>query len=91
MSWLGALNFLVLQWLGIRLARITWFAEPFDNIEAAQRALRGGIGSDRRVVTRYAVLRWIWPLTGWWNEYRWITQRPFTVHGEELSIHDDRS
>ncbi len=79
MTWLGVLNFVVLQWFGVRLCRITWFEEPFQDLHAAQRALRDGIGGERMQSTRYAMLRWIWPLTGWWNEYRWIAHRGFKV------------
>ena len=24
--------------------------------------------------TRWRLLRWVWPLTGWWSDYRWIKQ-----------------
>lgn len=54
MTWLAALNFLVLQWFGLRLGRIV------------------DIATQRTVGWR--VLRWVWPLTGWWTPYRWIAR-----------------
>lgn len=53
---LFALNFLVLQWFGIRLARI---------VELRRRPVTVG----------WLVVRWLWPLTGWWSDYRWISRR----------------
>lgn len=50
MTWLGFLNFLVLQWFGIRLARL--------------------VENDRQV--GWKLIKWIVPLTGWWNNYRYI-------------------
>jgi len=67
MSPLGLLNFLVLQWFGVRLARITC-----PNCER----LRTHVWSYRCPEhARATVLRWIWPLTGWWSDYRWIAKR----------------
>lgn len=72
------LNFLVLQWLGVRLTRVT---VPGVLRCRALRDFRGGefVTADYVEVLgplrRYAVLRWIWPLTGWWSEYRWIGRR----------------
>lgn len=61
MTWLGLLNFVVLQWFGVRLARVfqrdVWTA-----------------GSPR-VFVGFRLLRWIVPLT-WWSNYRWIARRP---------------
>jgi hypothetical protein len=53
-TWLLVLNFLLLQWLGLRLARVT------DNVTGTR------VG--------WTVLRWTWPLTGWWSPYRWIVR-----------------
>lgn len=64
MTWLGILNFALFQWFGVRLARV---------IERRREADR------QLVLVRWAVLRWIWPLTGWWSAYRWITRRPIRV------------
>lgn len=24
---------------------------------------------------RWKIMRWVWPLTGWWSDYRWIARR----------------
>ena len=56
------LNFLVLQWFGVRLASVR------------QRVL---FGTDPRCFrhVRWILLRWVWPLTGWWSGYRRIARR----------------
>lgn len=80
MTWLGVLNFLVLQWFGVRVAR---------RYENRQRNLRlhhvsmlsdGSFGAGytcnvERVFVGYRLLRWVWPLTGWWSDVRWIARR----------------
>lgn len=70
MTGLGLLNFLV-QWFGVRLQA------EFDR--AALRGPRGrwwsaNAPSHGRV--SWSLLRWVWPLTGWWSPYRWIARRP---------------
>lgn len=56
---LGLLNFFVLQWFGVRLVNVR------------QRVLFGdGPACFKHV--RWSLSRWIWPLTGWWSDYRWI-------------------
>lgn len=67
MTPLGLLNFLVLQWFGVRLASVR------------QRVLFGDHPSCFRHV-RWTTLRWIWPLTGWWGNYRWISRRGVGRH-----------
>lgn len=62
MSALWLLNFLVLQWSGVRLVRIR------------QRVLFGNAPACFRNAD-WAWLRWVWPLTGWWSPYRWIAKR----------------
>lgn len=61
---LGLLNFLVLQWFGVRLGRKTLRGRSSNGdtttIESEQR---------------WVVARWIWPLTGWWSKYRYIRRR----------------
>lgn len=59
MTPLFLLNFLVLQWFGVRLKKTEYRA----------LALR------RPVRVEWRLLRWIWPLTGWISEYRWIGRR----------------
>lgn len=69
LTWLGVLNFVVLQWFGVRLARTIWREE----------VPRYCYGSTTMVYTTdiferrgWRLLRWIVPLTGWWSDYRWI-------------------
>ena len=50
LSWVGWLNFILLQWVGIRLAYVV----------------------DGRRITRWYLLRWIVPLTGWWSHYLYV-------------------
>lgn len=68
MSLLGILNFAVLQWFGVRL-QVT-----FDHaVVSGER----GRWWDREIPVhtkvRFSLLRWVWPLTGWWGQYRFIT------------------
>lgn len=104
-TWVGWLNFLVLQWFGVRLAR--FYKEEtldLDVMPSATTYLRVGdgpfrvsssggvlpagvdgsqdyyvtrVGEDklqlgRSVFLHYELLRWLWPLTGWWTDYKWI-------------------
>ena len=69
---LGALNFAVLQWFGVRLAP-SW--TPSDDDEPRGRWWSSGAPA-RSTPVRWRLLRWIWPLTGWWSSYRWIARRP---------------
>jgi len=52
MSWLGLLNFIILQWFHIRLAK--------------------EVDCDTGIVLRYRILKWIIPLSGWWNDYTYL-------------------
>ncbi len=58
---LGLLNFMVLQWFGVRLARRRWREFGDHGVRHCQGWL---------------VLRWAVPLTGWWFSYRWIGKPP---------------
>jgi len=75
---LGALNFIVLQWFGVRLARAYYLARR--GIRHATVLPGGGalsVGYDVEFVGRgWCVIRWVWPLTGWWGGYRWIARSP---------------
>lgn len=62
---LGALNFVVLQWFGVRLQA------EFDR-EAWLRGPRGWAADAPRLGPVCWSAIWVWPLTGWWSRYRWI-------------------
>lgn len=68
MTWLGCLNFLVLQWCGVRLQaacdREAWLRGPRGRWWSRNAPTHGPI--------TWSVLRWVWPLTGWWGRYRFI-------------------
>ncbi len=68
----GILNFLVLQWFGVRLQaefnREAWFKGPRGRWWAGDAPSSGPIA--------WSLLRWVWPLTGWWSGYRYISRRP---------------
>lgn len=68
---LGVLNFLLLQWFGVRLQaefdREAWLKGPRGRWWASDVPRTGRIG--------WSLLRWVWPLTGWWGRYRWIAKR----------------
>lgn len=71
MTPLGLLNFLVLQWFGVRLCA------SYDEKLLAVDAIRPGrwwspYAPPRGVGVSWSLLRWVWPLTGWWSDYRWI-------------------
>lgn len=82
MTWLGLLNFLVLQWFGLRLARVCRVERYFSRGDVVGPLLlrMGWISRDdmlkRHVTVGWKLLRWVWPLTGWWSDYRWIARRP---------------
>lgn len=80
-STLGIASFLVLQWFGVRVERVE---VPGRIRVVTRRAVRAGqLVTDASVdmstaepVRRWSLLRWVWPLTGWWSDYRWIARRP---------------
>lgn len=66
MTPLGALNFLVLQWFGVRLCA------SYDEELIAVDVIRPGrwwsrYAPPRDVPVSWSLLRRVWPLTGWWN------------------------
>jgi hypothetical protein len=71
----AAVNFLFLQWLGIRISRVE---DPGRVWIAARRSLSQGetVTTDdvdlasARPMRRWAILRQIWPMTGWWGPIR---------------------
>ena len=68
LTWLGILNFVVLQWFGVRLARVT-------RNEFVTMHIGLGVPLYRESMVGWRVLRWVWPLTGWWSDFRWIARR----------------
>lgn len=71
-TWLGALNFLVLQWFGVRLARHVLSVSPGYTCDAGGRIIGTGDIAVR--------LGWVWlgpvlPLSGWWGAYVWLRRR----------------
>lgn len=70
MTALGLLNFLVLQWFGVRL-------RPFHDYALIPKGAKGGrwwawYAPPKGVPVMWHLVRWIWPLTGWWSPHRWI-------------------
>lgn len=84
MSWLGVLNFVVLQWFGVRLDRITELRpRGIDDLVGPVILHLGWITQQQYdrvalhlVTVGYRWIRWVWPLSGWWSGYRWIARRP---------------
>jgi hypothetical protein len=81
MTALGLLNFLVLQWFGVRLAAgynprdiPGWERDRITDDEVLALGGRwwSRFAPPHGVRIRWTWLRWIWPLTGWWSDYRWI-------------------
>ncbi len=81
MTWLGVLNFVVLQWFGVRLARVYAHELECGHVVNAFVVQGGGIsvGSTwyrgKRVQIGWKLQRWIVPLTGWWSDFRYIARR----------------
>lgn len=71
------LNFLVLQWFGVRLLRV--IESPHGRVTVLSAS--PGFDAAAEVVSAvggklsWTLLRWVWPLTGWWSEYLWIARR----------------
>jgi hypothetical protein len=80
MTPLGLLNFLVLQWFGVRLAK-AWRIEQYDlRLDHVSLMPNGSFApgmtcKTRRVRDGWRLLRWVVPLTGWWSNFRWIARR----------------
>lgn len=71
-SWLGTLNFAVLQWLGVRLVQ-GW--DPTAVTPGASGRWWSSFAPARPTPIEWHLLRWVWPLTGWWCAYRRIARR----------------
>ena len=55
-----------LQWFGVLLARV---------LRKDLIATHLGVNLYRDTAVGWKWLRWLWPLTGWWSDYRWIARR----------------
>lgn len=76
MSPLYLLNFLVLQWFGVRLARVVeWRPVALFDVGTRNGDYAYSRSEMRRITVGWTWLRWVWPLTGWWSDYRWIARR----------------
>lgn len=81
---LGALNFSVLQWFGVRLqAEVDVFVVEVVTGDVTElltlpqpRGRWWSRNCPRDGAVSWSLLRWVWPLTGWWSPYRWIARRP---------------
>lgn len=81
---LGALDFVALQWFGVRL-EVSQCISGASIAEVRERAERAARNRGRwwsleamrgpDVKTSWKLARWVWPLTGWWSPYRWIARR----------------
>lgn len=71
MTPLGLLNFIVLQWFGVRLCAS--YDKPLDVRHLGRWWSR--YAPPRYIAVRWSLLRWVVPLTGWWSPYRWIARR----------------
>lgn len=78
-SRLGALNFLLLQWFGVRLARVYQRVPVQEDLVGMSLEAFGIITREQRphrlIPIGWSVMRFVWPLTGWWSPYRWIWKR----------------
>ncbi len=66
MTWLWLLNFVVLQWFFVRLARVV----NMDGWELGEDEL----GRGERTIG-WSLMWGVWPLTGWWSRYRYVRGR----------------
>jgi hypothetical protein len=61
MNWLGLLNFFIFQWFFIRIAKI------------CQVVIEGK--EEKQVISGYKIIKWILPLSGWWNDYIYLKKK----------------
>jgi len=73
-SWLGYINFFILQWFFIRLARYLPSGYKVDGIDIIEHEDGTYSYSQRayKYYLKYKILKWIVPLTGWWSDYKYI-------------------
>jgi hypothetical protein len=72
-SLLGALNFGVMQWFGVRLA-CGWSTTYYPAGPTPGRWWSPN-APPRGVPVIWCLNGWIVPLTGWWSQYRFISRR----------------
>ena len=73
-SWLGYLNFFILQWVFIRLTKYKEINEfQFTKVSLCNEGLSVG-GIIKKSKWKFRILKWILPLTGWWNDYKYINK-----------------
>lgn len=77
-SLLGALNFGVFQWFGFRLV-CGWSTRHYPAGPTPGRWW-SPTAPPRGVAVIWSLYGWMWPLTGWWTEYRFISSRLHVVN-----------
>lgn len=60
LSWLGILNFIIIQWFFTRLAKVVIIIDE----EKGEYEFK-----------EYKLLKGIIPLTGWWSDYKYIGKK----------------
>lgn len=81
LSWLGFVNYYVLQWFFVRLARVDYpgafRARALRPVQRGQLVSTSDVDTTTMIpVTSWTVLRWVWPLSGWGKRpYRFIGRR----------------
>ena len=74
-SWLGYLNFFILQWFFIRLAKYKEILDyQLEEVSICKHGLEIG-GKCKEFKWKYRILKWVLPLTGWWNNYKYLGNR----------------
>lgn len=57
LSWIGYLNFFILQWIFIRVTKQVYLLDYTEK---------------KYMPNTYKIIKWILPLTGWWNDYIYL-------------------
>ena len=84
MSWIGAINIFILQWFFVRLTKSHQF--EVTKMEITEVSLMpdgsteiGGLVQNKRTMCWYSLQLWIIPLTGWWNEFKYLSKEPIFI------------
>jgi hypothetical protein len=88
---LNALNFVVLQWLCVRLERMTmpgvWHMEVLRGVRGGQLVTTDDVDTNSaKPAHRWSLFRWIWPLTGWWSPLVWIARPEVRASAPSQSV-----